>query len=119
MAKYTGPYIVVSILLSSHNLIIKVRNIHNPEDITNVSVRKVKRAFLKPKQIGQVPLEVQTNKEVIVKENKNDSKLIEQLKGKPATTTKPLVVKPRIVENPKDRTAQSQKKRSSSFLPIF
>ena len=105
--------------LSSHNLIIEVRNIHNSEDIKNVSVRKVKRAFLKPKQVGLVPLEVQTNKEAIINENKNDSKLIEQPKGKSATLTKPLVVKPRIVENPKSRTAQSQKKRAGKDTPII
>ena len=111
MAKYTGPYIVVSLPPSSHNLTIEVRNVHNPLNVKNISVKKVKRAFLKPNQVGLIPLEVQTNKETVIDNKENKS--IEN-----PTTTVPYVVKERVVENPQGRTTQSQKKRAKKDKPV-
>ena len=75
-------------------------------------MRKVKRAFLKPNQVGLIPLEVQTNKETII----NNGEIKGDIKN-PITTVL-SVVKKRIVEYSKGRTTQSQKKRAKKDKPV-
>ena len=62
MAKYTGPYMIISFPPSSHNLIMEVQHVNNVNDRRNVGVKKVKKTFLKPNQLGIILSEVITNR---------------------------------------------------------
>ena len=49
--KYTGPYKITNIVDSEHRLVVDITYLNNLNDQHRVSVRQLKKVFLKPEQL--------------------------------------------------------------------
>ena len=50
--KYTGSYKITNIVNSEHRLVVDITHLNNLNDQHRVSIRQLKKAFLKPEQLG-------------------------------------------------------------------
>ena len=53
-SKFDGPWKITKLVESTHNLNVNLVHVNNPNVTRRTSIRKLKRAFLRPKQLPYI-----------------------------------------------------------------
>ncbi len=109
-AKWAGPYKVMQVVQKEHDLNVDIIHMNNPKDMQRVSVRRLKRAKLRPDTLTTDKVKDETKETTIP-----DTKEIQKHK---ITEMKPLINQKKRVANPKGRNIFSQAAKAGNLNKV-
>jgi len=109
IAKFKGPYKITEVIKpDGHGLNVEITHLNNIEEKHIVSIRQLKKAKLRPEQIGDLPIELENKKDI-----KKETPIQNDLKVKQT-----LEEKPKEIQNLKGRNIYTQARRAGKAKKI-